>query len=249
MTNQLFIKILRRRILDPAAELLHAVDHSHLLAHHINENVRRQAIFGVVDPLEYVRILQACHTAGHAPVVDLRGGVRHHILALVLRQRAQLLVRQGLGPRGVDPGHLIIADVGEIPVKVAVLHRHQVAVSGSTEDGGTHQEAHQHHHSDHRHNNHRNQSLFLHIFQTLRLLVGPAHQEKGPGKYRHQQNQKQIQLGVVHIQCRQHHIIGNAAHHRGDQGAQQQPQGHFARLDHRLHFISLGPRKLGLKIV
>ena len=53
----------------------------------------------------------------------------------------------------------------------------------------------------------------------------------------------------MHIQCRQHHIIGNAAHHRSDQGAQQQPQGHFARLDHRLHFISLGPGKLGLKII
>ena len=124
VTNQLLVKILRRGILDTAAEFFHAVDHSNLLAHHINQNIRGQAVFGIVDPLEYIRILQACYTAGHAPVVDLRGGVRNHILALVLRQRAQLLVRQGLGPRGVDPGHLIIANVGEIPVKVAVLHRH-----------------------------------------------------------------------------------------------------------------------------
>ena len=88
MTNKFFVKQLGRRILYSLAEFFNTVYCRYLLAHKVDKHICRQAVFGIVKPLENVGIFKICNTNGSALIVNLGRYRRNNILALVFRKRA-----------------------------------------------------------------------------------------------------------------------------------------------------------------
>ena len=111
--------------------ILHALvqpDHLRLLGHHVDDDIGRQAVGAVGEPLDEVSVGKARDPHGAALIVDL--GVvgqdlklRHHI-----RQLTQLPAAQSGGGVAVQHGDLVIADLLHLRDEVTGGQGQQLAV-------------------------------------------------------------------------------------------------------------------------
>ena len=111
--------------------ILHALvqpDHLRLLGHHVDDDIGRQAVGAVGEPLDEVSVGKARDPHGAALIVDL--GIvgqdlklRHHI-----RQLTQLPAAQSGGGVAVQHGDLVIADLLHLRDEVTGGQGQQLAV-------------------------------------------------------------------------------------------------------------------------
>ena len=112
-------EVLRRGVADAVLQ----PHHVHVLGHHVDDQIGRQALGPIIEPLDPVAVFQRRHPDGLALVVDL-GIVRRHLkLAHHVGQLAQLAVAQLGGAVTVQHGNLAVGNLLHLGGEVALLHR------------------------------------------------------------------------------------------------------------------------------
>ena len=131
------VDVARQRLALAVEDGLVELDHLGLLGGHVNDDVGRDALGAVDEPLEEVGIHERAHAHGLALVVDLAVDVGNLELAHVLGDGAHGAVAQKHCRVLVDDGDLGVVDLGDILGKVAVLHvEHAGVARGVARDDG-----------------------------------------------------------------------------------------------------------------
>ena len=188
--------------------VLHALvqaDHLRLLGHHVDDQVGRQAVRPVGEPLDEVPIGQRGHPHRAALVVDLGVGGQDLELGDHVAQLAQHPAAQPLGGVLVQHGDLVVGDLLHLRGEVAGLDGQQLAVAPRPDDhpGG---EAADDHGGDHGDDHEEGDgALLLHEAEVaLDALPLEAGGEDGADAvHRAQQEQKDVELLRVGVQGRQ----------------------------------------------
>ena len=114
MAVEIAVEILRRGVFHALVQ----ADDGGLLRDHVDENIGRQALAAVGQPLEKVGVFQIGHAHRPVVIVDLRIGRRDLELADHVAQLAQLAVAQTLGRVLVQHGDLVEGNLRHIGRKV-----------------------------------------------------------------------------------------------------------------------------------
>ena len=199
--------------------VLHALvqpDHLRLLGHHVDDDIGRQTVGAVGEPLDEVPVGQTGDPDGTALVVDLSVVGQDLKLGHHIRQLAQLPAAQTGGGVAVQHGDLVVADLLHLRGKVAGGQGQQLAVGpgpqhnpggdGAYGDGG-----------DHGDDDEKGHGALL--FHKAEVASGPGALESG-GQHRAaavhgaQQEHEEIELLRVGVQGRQLHIEVHQPHQR-----------------------------------
>ena len=207
------------------ADALIQAHHVHVLGHHVDDQIRRQTLGAVVQPLDPVAVAQGRHPHRAALVVDLGIIPGYLELGHHVRQLAQLAVAQLLGGVLVQHGNLVIADLLHLGGKVAGLHRQQVPVGAGPEhlpaDGRAHNGR-----DCQRRRQHKGHGALL--FHEAEVALGSAALKAGgqngaAAVYRAQQQHEHIEFAGMQVQRRQHDIEINGAEDQRHRQVQQRP--------------------------
>ena len=118
MTHGVPEEIFRGRVPNSVFQPLHR----HFLGYHVDDNIRRNALRYVVQPLKRVSVIQIRHTHRRVLIIDLRCNVRHFKLANQIRQLAQFSVCQHLRGVAVQHGNLLEGNLFDIRCEITGFH-------------------------------------------------------------------------------------------------------------------------------
>ena len=221
MAVQIAAEMLRRGVADALVQ----PHHLHVLRHHVDEQVGRQTLAAVVQPLDDVAVPKGRHPDGAALIVDLGVVVRHLELGHHVRQLTQLAVAQLHGRLRVQHGDLVVADLLHLGGEVAVLHCQQVAVRAGAEQLPACDAAHQCRGRQRDSHDQRHGTL---LFQKTEIALC-ARALKSGGQHGAAavhgagQQHEDIELLAFEIDGRQHHIVVHSREHQRYRDVQQRP--------------------------
>ena len=203
----------------------------HVLRDHVDDEVGRQTLRPVVQPLDEVAVPQGRHPDGAALIVDLGVVVRHLKLGHHVRQLAQLAVAQLHGGLRVQHGDLVIADLLHLGGEVAVLHGQQIAVVLGAEQLPAQHRAYQ---RGGRQSHRQEQGHGTLLFQKAEIALGAAALKAGGqhgahAVHRADQQREGVELLTFEVDGRQHHIVvdgGENQRHRQIQQCAAQRRAH-----------------------
>ena len=227
MPVQVAAEMLGSGIVDPLIQ----PHHLHVLGDHVNDEVGRQTLGAVIQPLDNVAVPQGGHPDGAALIVDLGVVLRHLELGHHIRQLAQLAVAQLHGGLCVQHGDLVVADLLHLRGEVAVLHRQQIPVAAGAEQLPAQHGAYQRGDGQPYGDDKRDGALLLqeaHIaLDAVALKAGGQHGTHGV--HGAAQQHEDVEFLAFQVDGRQHHIVvhgGKDQRHRQIQQRAAQRRSH-----------------------
>ena len=218
---QIAPKMLRRGIADALVQ----THHLYILVDHVDDQVGRQAVGAVIQPLDPVAVAQTGNPHGAALIVDLGIVVIHLKLGNHVCQLAQLAVAQSGGGIPVQHGNLVVRNFLHLAGEVTVGDRQQVPIAGGPDHLPAQHCAHQRHHNQRCRRKNGDGAL---LFDKLRIALDPCTLKAG-GENGHaavtqaQQQSKGIEIRAMQVDGRQHHIIVDKAHNQSHRQIDERP--------------------------
>ena len=213
--------------------ILHALrqaDHLGLLGDHVHDDIGGQALAAVVEPFDEIAVVQRGDADGAALIIDLGVIIGHLELADHVGQLAQLAVAQALSGLLIQHGDLVEGDLLHLGGKVAVFHREQVPIGGSSEDGHGDDSAQDGDHDEQEHQNADGQALGLDEAEILLDAAAGVHVEAGGNEGADhvddaQYEEKAVKIAVMEVDRRQGDVKIEQAENEGDKNVDQDAGG------------------------